>query len=343
MSRQKIYQMISRMADGLLNDGLRVKVLRWLADDKESDEKDAALLQVWNETEADHISVSASLASLKAVKARLGLETQPVKRRTWFPMHLMKYAAMFLLPLVTAVSVWLYMDHKIKNTFEMVECFVPKGEQKTIVLSDGTSVMLNSGSLFIYPKEFRRDSRNVFLSGEAYFDVTHNESHPFMVHTGRLNIQVLGTSFNVEAYSDDPEITTTLKHGRVNVYPTSCNESDGIVMHPDEQVTYDIKTGKMYLTKVNAQDYAAWTTGDLHFVERSLAEVLKVIGRKYDVEFRYDDQIRLDELYTIVFRQEETIEQVMQVMKPLIGNHIDYSINSKSVYLYSVKKGGNRR
>ena len=343
MNTSHIYQLIRRMGDGLVKISHRKKLLQWMANGKDAAEKDAALFQVWNETEGADITQMEAMASLAQVKARLGMATASPKRRYVLSDEIMKYAAIFLLPLITGVSVWLYMNRELQKSVEMVECFVPKGEQKKLVLPDGSSVMLNSGSLFVYPKHFNKDSRCVFLTGEAYFDVVHNEEHPFMVHTGRINIKVLGTSFNVEAYSDAPEITTTLKKGKVNVYPMSKKEHEGIVMNPDEQVIYNIKTGKMSLSKVNAEDYASWTEGDLHFVERSLAEVLKIIGRKYDVEFRYDNQIRLDELYTIAFKQEETIEQVMKVMKSLIGNQIDYSINEKSVYLYTVKKGGRGR
>lgn len=343
MDKHNIYQLIRRISDGLVKSCHRDKLLHWMANGKDRAEKDEALFRLWNETDGADVSYSETLASLSQVKSRLGIGGEQLKGRHSLMMQVWRYAAMFLLPLVTGISVWMYMDRKVGQDVEMVECFVPNGEQKQLVLSDGTSVTLNSGSLFIYPEKFSQDSRRVYLTGEAFFDVARNEKKPFTVHTGRLNVEVLGTSFNVEAYSEDSEITTTLKQGRVKVFAINQPEEVGVVMKPNEQVVYHVKSGKMDLTTVNADDYLSWTAGDLRFIERPLSEVMKVIGRKYDVSFRYDDKINLDELYTIAFRQEETIGQVMKVMKSLMGNGMNYAIENNSVYLYLEQKGGTTR
>ncbi len=340
MDKHKIYHLIRNLSDGLVNKDYRGKLLRWLVNDKDAAEKDAALFRLWNETDGSAVSQSETLQSLSEVKSRLGMDKEHHQIKYSIMSGFMKCAAVILLPLLSGVSVWLYMDTKTTKSIDMLECFVPNGEQKEIVLSDGTNVKLNSGSLFIYPAKFEKDSRKVYLTGEAFFDVAHNEKQPFTVHTGRLDIEVLGTKFNVEAYSDDPEITTTLKQGKVKLSSTSHPEQGSIVMRPDEQVIYNVKSGKMQLSAVHAEDYSSWVGGDMRFIERPLSEVMKVIGRKYDVSFRYDDKINLGELYTIVFREKETIEQVMKVMKSLIGNGMEYSINEDSVYLYLEKKGG---
>lgn len=340
MDKHKIYLLIRNLSDGLVNKDYRGKLLRWLANENDASDKDAALFHLWNETDGSVVSQSETLQSLSEVKSRLGIDEGKSKKQYSLLSGFMKYAAVFLLPLLTGISVWLYMDTKTIRSIDMVECFVPNGEHKKILLPDGTNVILNSGSLFIYPDKFDKDSRKVYLTGEAFFDVAHNEKQPFTVHTGRLNIEVLGTKFNVEAYSDDSEITTTLKQGKVKLSAALHPERGSILMNPNEQVIYNVKSGKMQLSAVNAEDYSSWTNGDLRFIERSLSEVMKVIGRKYDVSFRYDDNINLGELYTIAFREEETIEQVMRVMQSVIGNGMEYSIDEDSVYLYFNKKGG---
>ncbi len=340
MDKHNIYQLIRRASDGLVKSEHRDKLLRWITNRKDEREKEEALFRLWNETEDNEISSKETFASLLQVKSRLGIGGRQLKKQSSLLVHLWRYAAILIFPLVMGIFIWMYMNYEMNANVEMVECFVPNGEQKHLVLSDGTNVILNSGSLFIYPEKFSKDSRKVYLTGEAFFDVAHNKKKPFTVHTGRLNVEVLGTSFNVEAYSDDSEITTTLKQGSVNVFRFGQPKESGIVMKPNEQVVYHMKSGKMDLVTVNAEDYSSWTDGDLRFIERPLSEVLKVISRRYDVSFRCDDKINMEELYTTVFHGGETIEQVMEVMKSLIGNGMGYSIDCGFIHLYLKKKGG---
>ncbi len=330
------------MGDGLVSKDQRRKILTWLTNGKGREEKNDALFRLWENTDVSEISHRETLESLAKVKSRLGIDEAKPKTSHSLFFQSMKYAAV-ILPIVMVMSIWMYMGKSDSSNMDMVECFVPNGEQKEISLPDGTKVILNSGSFFLYPEKFNNKYRKVYLSGEAYFDVAHKENQPFTVHTGRLNIEVLGTKFNVEAYSDDSQITTTLKQGKVKLSVEANPESGSIVMKPDEQVVYNVKSGEMKLSTVNAEDYSSWTDGSLRFVECPLSEVMKVVGRKYDVSFRYDEKINLDELYTIVFTDEDTIEQVMNLMKSLIGNGMEYSIKDNSVYLYVEEKGGSMK
>ena len=329
------------MSDGLVKRDGRGNILHWMTNGVDAKEKDEALFRIWDETDGIDIADSEVQESFSQVKSRLGLYDYPqISRRQLFMKQIWKYAAIFILPFITGLAVWSFMYSQSNKDVEMLECFVPNGEQREVILSDGTKVMLNAGTILIYPEEFSKESRKVYLNGEAYFDVKRNEKSPFTVHTGRLNIEVLGTSFNVEAYSNDSEIITTLKTGKVRVTSINQEKNASIEMKPDEQVVYNVKSGKMDLCTVKADDYSAWTDGKMNFIERPLDEIMKVIGRKYDVEFRYGEQINLNELYTIGFSKDETIEQVMRVMKSIMENEVDFSVKGNLVYLYSNKKGG---
>lgn len=340
MKTEHIHKIIRSLADGTLPAKYRNKVLRWLAADSNSKEKDEALFELWNQSIGEIVSSSEKKTVLLHLENKLGISSRGKKKyysiNSW-----LKYAAVFLLPLISGLTVWLFMREANFYATDMVECFVPNGELKQVILSDGTVVKLNSGTMFVYPADFRGEERDVFLSGEAYFDVARNEKVPFVVKTGRLNVKVLGTSFNVNAYPDNNCITTTLNSGKIKAYRSE-EESSGVVMEPNDKLVYNSASNDFELSRIEASDYSSWTEGQIRFVKSPLSEMLKTLEHSYNVEFRYDDRIDLGELYTISFKLDEPIEQVMSILVKLMGNDIDYSIRGNIVYLNSARKGGKR-
>lgn len=335
--KERIYLIIRRLADGLLPRSVRDRVLYWLGGEEDAAEKDDALFRVWNETEGEEISAEEVRMALYSVKRKLGM--LPARNSVSWGYRAMKYAAVILLPLLTALVVWSVMDRRMEATSDMMECFVPQGQQREIELPDGTHVVLNSGTLFIYPKAFYGEERGVYLSGEAYFRVTHDKENPFIVHTGKLNVKVLGTCFNVEAYPEERDITTTLEEGQVKVY-CSDQEDKGIVMRPDDRLVYHRDSEAFELFRVNADDFSSWKEGEIRLVQRPLSEVIKVLERHYNVTFRCDGSINMDELYTVRFRSDETIEDAIHILSLLAGNTIHGSVDGSIVFLQSKEKGG---
>lgn len=338
MKKQLIYQIIRKLADRTLPASQRDIVLRWLIGLQDTSEKEEAMFRLWNDTNGTEVSDESAKRALQNVKEKLNINKLRTKHIQWFQVAT-KYAAILLLPLITGLVVWGIMENKVAESSDMIECFVPKGEQQTITLSDGTNVTINSGSLFIYPKKFYGNNRKVHLSGEAYFKVSRNEGMPFLISTGPLNIKVLGTTFNVEAYPEDENITTTLEEGSVKVYRSSYPEKEGIIMKPDERLVYHNQNDKFELYKVESEDFTAWTNGELYFVEQPLSVILKTIERRCNVFFRYDSQINLEDTYTIKFKADESIEDMMRVLTFLAGD-IGYAINGRTILLQSNTKGG---
>lgn len=340
MKTGHIHKIIYSLADGTLPAKYRNKVLRWLAADSNQKEKDEALFELWNRSTGENVSSFEKKIVLTHLEKELGISSY--KKKKYYSINSwLKYAAVFLLPLISGLTVWLFMRQASFSTTEMVECFVPNGEQRQIVLSDGTVVKLNSGTMFVYPADFKGEERDVFLSGEAYFDVARNENVPFVVKTGRLNVKVLGTSFNVNAYPDNNCITTTLNSGKIKAYRSE-DESSGVVMKPNDKLVYDYANNDFELSHIEASDYSSWTEGNIRFIKKPLFEIFKTLERSYSVEFRFDETIDLVELYTIGFKLNEPIEQVVHVLVKLMGTNVGYSINENIVYLHSMEKGGNR-
>ncbi|WP_333624263.1 FecR domain-containing protein [Sphingobacterium siyangense] len=176
----------------------------------------------------------------------------------------------------------------ITATGEVTEAtiHVPNGGIYTVKLVDGTRVQLNSGSEFSYPVQFDGKDRLVKLSGEGYFEVSHNPDKPFKVQSGPQIVTVLGTHFNVLAYGNEP-IETTLLEGKVLVQATTSTGS--AILSPNQQTRFD--NAKFKIKNVNALDYIGWTKNLFVFNDLTLGQIFKHLERWYDVEIDYPASI----------------------------------------------------
>jgi len=161
------------------------------------------------------------------------------------------------------------------------------GEQLRVTLPDGSIVLLNAGSSIQFPEKFEEKSRQVTLSGEAFFKVTKNADHPFIVESNQITTTVLGTSFNIKAFKQG-NVTVTVATGKVKVEKnTGKNRSKQFLM-PNEQVTYNEKEKRFQKTEVVALNYYAWTEGTIRFNNDSLEEVIKILERWYNIHIRLE-------------------------------------------------------
>lgn len=166
------------------------------------------------------------------------------------------------------------------------QIIVPHGKRTKVVLSDGTKVFVNSGTRVIYPLRFGTGNREIYVEGEAYFDVAHDSSRPFIVKTADMTVQVLGTSFNVFAYKDAPEKHVVLVNGKVDV-------TDGKTprkMNPGQKVGY--REGKLDKPKtVNVEEYTSWVNYALSYDNASLETIFKRLHYYYGVDFNIQGDI----------------------------------------------------
>jgi len=337
--KNRVNKIIYSLIDKTVPAKYRAMVEEWLIGNQDEEEKDKVLFGFWNDidTQADENTAK----SLSETKARIGLEGNRTNMRRKIYTSVWKYAAVFLLLVITGLSYYILTDKKYDTVSDMIECYVPHGEQRTLVLSDGTTIQLNSGSLAIYPREFKGDTRQVYLSGEAWFEVEPDSEKRFIVSTGPLKIEVLGTKFNVESYPGAENITTTLEEGAVKVYKSILPDKS-IVMEPSDRLVYSNAKDEFNLVRVKSEEYRAWTKNQVWFVNQPLSDILKTIERRYNVTFRYDTKLDLSQVYTMKFKEYETIEDVMRIFSLLAGN-IDYRIEENTILLLSKKKGGASR
>lgn len=170
------------------------------------------------------------------------------------------------------------------NTGEaaLTQIIIPYGKRSEITLADGTHIWLNSGSQLSYPSNFKANSREVYLSGEAFFDVAHNANKPFYVIMRDFKIKVLGTRFNVSSYSEDQTIQAVLLEGKISAGKNNKLFAKTIDLQPGERVVYNKADDHMAKDKVDVQLYACWINGYLIFENEPIAEVFKKLGRYYN-------------------------------------------------------------
>ena len=209
---------------------------------------------------------------------------------------------------------------------------VPYGKKFDVFLSDGTHVFLNSGSSLKYPVSFiKGKKRQVFLEGEAYFDVAHNPKVPFLVGTNELNVKVFGTKFNVSNYASDNDINVVLVKGSVGLEQKNAASGDLVKLSPGFKGGFD-KTKKIISTeKVDPTLYTAWMNGDLIFRNTPFATILKRLERQYNVIIINNNENLGKEAFNATFETEnESLEQILEYFNEI--NNIDYQIiNNKIV------------
>jgi hypothetical protein len=192
------------------------------------------------------------------------------------------------------------------NTIE-----TPKGGQYQITMPDGTKVWLNAQSSLKYPTYFNSKERRVELSGEAYFEVKHQESSPFRVVINDQLIEVLGTHFNVNSYADEPAIKTTLMEGSVKL---SFKNNPGIaVLNPGQQSVYE--DNKFQIKQVDTEESIAWKKGYFAFNKSSLEDIMRQISRWYNVEVSYQQNSLKKELFSGNVSRFEKASQVLSILE----------------------------
>ena len=179
-----------------------------------------------------------------------------------------------------------------KGTPELNQLIIPYGKTSEIILSDGTKVYLNAGSRFVYPESFNDKNREVFLTGEAFFEVAHDKNHPFIVQTSDIRINVVGTQFNVSAYSSENIIETVLIQGNVTLQQNNCGLfSKNIDLKINQLATFDKTTKKIALKTVDTDNYTLWKDGIFKFNGTHLNRIVKRLERFYNIRFLYNNPL----------------------------------------------------
>jgi transmembrane sensor len=248
-----------------------------------------------------------------------------------------KYAALFLIVLsLSVVLTYILVNDKTSEQLVYITKENPKGNRSSFLLPDGTKVWLNADSKLVYPKEFSQSLREVNLTGEAFFKVSENLNKPFRVVTEHIDVEVLGTSFNLEAYPSESTVQTTLVSGKIAVSDNSqMIERHRYVMNKDHLAVFNKADRSFVIDKVDVRFYTSWKDGKLLFDNKTFSEIRKELERVYDVTFIEGTEL-IDNFHYTITLTDETIEEVMQLISK--STPINYLIEENNIYLKEIKK-----
>jgi len=204
-------------------------------------------------------------------------------------------------------------------------------QHRVVCLPDGSTVIVNAGSKLNYPSTFKGQARReVYLEGQAYFDIRHNEAQPFIVHTGSVETTVLGTAFNIKAWAAEGSITVTVTRGRVKV-----GDKQKIfgVITPNQQIVYSKTEDKALKKGVDANAYLAWKNDDLIFDDVTVGEASKLLEERFNVKITIADQEIKSGRFTTTFLKKENLKEVLESICEFTGAKFDYNKDKATVVI----------
>lgn len=316
-------KLISYIKGEITSDADVKEILDWIESSSENQNTYNQLKNLWVATGLDHPD------SVNIPIFRFHRTSTFYHRKTIFHAFF-KYAAVFALAYIMGgLSFYFLRSHQqngLSNLYNSIE--VPYGERSQLTLYDGTKVWLNSGTKFRYPVAFSSTTRDVFMEGEAYFDVAKDAKHPFIVQAGKLKVEVFGTHFDVCAYPDDKDFTTTLEEGSINAY--NIESGANMKLAPGEQAVLNRETNKIKQLIVNTDLFTSWKENLLKFEDAPFEDVIKKMERWYDVKISVDPSINKQERYTMTIKTESLREMLQLVAKT---TPMKYEIKANSVQI----------
>lgn len=247
-----------------------------------------------------------------------------------FYRRFMKIAAVAILTL----SATLFVQYRISDSKQIIynTIKVPAGQRSNVILSDGTNVWLNALSTLKYPSVFKKGKREILLDGEAYLEVAHNKNAPFIVHTRKCNVQVLGTKFNIEAYSKSNKFETSLMQGSVRVSLARDN-SRSVILSPNMKV--DLLGGKFIVSTIDDIGQYRWKDGLICFRDYTFNDIMATFEKYFDVKIKVLKPGVKSFVCTGKFRQSEGIDYAFRVLQKEIAFKFKRdSVNNSVIYIY---------
>jgi ferric-dicitrate binding protein FerR (iron transport regulator) len=333
MTDQRFTELLGKQLAGEISPDESIELKSILADNAALKKEHDVLLTYFESETVEDENIDPVFERIKS-QINIPGESNLIVRKSKSSYIWLKIAAVLAIALA---AVLLYNRGNIFSTQpDLLNVQTKAAEVKTIVLADGSTVKINAGSSLKYPARFKNDTREVYLSGEAFFEVQKDAAHPFIVHTEQLAIKVLGTQFDVKAYKNDTFTETTLIRGKVSVSLENNSDQTFILKPNDKFILSNGKGSVSQLTLFNGAGAdkiveTAWLSHELIFKNNRFDEVAKLFERWYGIKVNFKEP----ELKAIQFTghfEKESLTEALNVLK-LIEN-FNYSVKGKNVYIY---------
>ncbi len=330
MTKSDKIRIILRQLNGEANPDEKRNFSSWLLQKPENLDLYIEIKKIWElPMEKEYLFDEAEAEK----KINLTIKRNSKKFRLW--KNLQRVAAVGLLAAVCGTLVF----HRVKepslennkdNMIREITKSSAPGEQLRVTLPDGSIVRLNAGSAISYPEKFDPVIRKVTLTGEAFFQVTKDPDHPFVVKCGQFSTTVVGTSFNIKSFRQE-NVTVTVATGKVKVENRSNRNLREVMLLPNEQATYDTIGKYLKKSEVVASNYYDWIDGNIRFNNDSLEEVMKILERWYNVKIYLKENIRKDIMVNGCYKDKK-LYSILDGLGFMYGFNYHFE-NEKTIYI----------
>lgn len=330
MKENYIYQILKQFFLNSYPPEIESKVQKWIIKEKWTAEKNNAMSSIWDEIEIPpNDNTYRALDRVKNTIRQIESKKKRLKMR-----RVLLGTAAVIIPILLLLGGYFYISQDVK----MIQVITSSNQQKQCTLSDGTTILLNSCTKVTYPSEFKDSVRVVTLVGEAYFSVASDAAKPFIVKTKDLSVRVLGTQFNISAYPSDDRTIATLNSGKIQVDIQSEKADSRYILKPNQEIVFN-KIDKSVLINTVTGENIGWKEGSLVFQDATFNDIINTIERRFGVTVEYDKQRFSNMPYTLKFMNNESLEDVLDILQDVVGG-FEYKKEDSKITL--IKKGGDK-
>lgn len=299
-------------------------LLEWFRNSASKDEILEFYQQRWSEVPEDELPAEIQGRMYLRIKERMHemenlhkeQEKRAFKLKSSF-MRFLPYAATILLCISISFSFYLYTQKNLSASNEYIVS-AEKGQRASVTLPDGTKVWLNSHTELRYKSDYGVKERNVFLNGEAYFEVSKDKEHRFVVNAGEMAVEALGTAFNVKAYNEDPDFVATLFEGSIKA---GTGDDNNVILTPDQHVSLNRKSKSLTVGISENVLYARmWRNNELAFEKEKLDDIAVLLNRMYNVQLKFkSDKIRQYRFSGVIKNNSlDNVIEIISLTAPII-------------------------
>jgi ferric-dicitrate binding protein FerR (iron transport regulator) len=327
-AKSKIWECIQARLSGKSTPRKEAMLKEWLNKDPANREIFNHLQSIWERTPEEDFDVNIEKAWAQFKKNQITEEPaaryQSSSKKITLKYFLTRAAAIILLVACIGVFSYKYAYNPIapmenRENAVMEKVVTAKGEKAQVTFTDGTKVILNVASSLRYPKTFSGDEREVYLDGEAYFEVAPEKDFPFVVHTQDARVKVLGTKFNIRAWKEDKQSLIGVSEGEVVVHPSDskAKQNDEVLLTKNMRST--VKNGIAGPAEsVDADNLMLWLNGGLYFNKTPFSEATRQIERQFDVQISFENAALANVPFTGTFKNAE-LEEVLKIISASMG------------------------
>jgi transmembrane sensor len=312
MNKDRIIELMARKLSGEATPDELQELNERLSEDMEVGEKNRVLEQFWSRhDDGMHPSIEENLKKVLTTLDLNETTNPPVVRLRHRYRRL--WAAAAALVLLAAVAIVARHKDSHDPLASLMEKHNAKGTKSIIQLPDGSKIWLNADSKIRYPESFKGANREIYLNGEAFFDVVKSPDHPFVIHLANGTVKVLGTSFNVRAYDNEPVVETSVATGRIAFIPkyrSTNKKRDTIVVAADHKASYTFTKEELHTSATSSIEDKAWTEGKLIFRGMTMEQIAIELERNFGKKVVFTDSTPMAYVFTGSF-ENNTLDEIM--------------------------------